>query len=702
MAVANIPSIIDLKVNDRMAYLDERPVLLDVPAAVEQGVTLVPLRFVGEALGSTVHWTPENRSISIKREEHQVLLEVGQTTAQVNGEIQELIVAPSIKEGRTLVPLRFVAQAFGCQVDYQHETKMIKISRPNNPPQSSFSVNKTMAEVGEEIIYEDLSFDPDGDEIVDRIWMNQKQFYYDPGVYVVALKVKDSRGAWSDWFDQTIEIFGEPNTKPVAQFSVDRNRVYVDEPIIYTDESFDPDGDEIVEWNWQNKKETFSTPGTYYVSLEVKDRRGGWSSKYLQVIEVLEKPNIPPVAKFSVKNNTIDQGVTVVFTDESYDPDGDGITEVHWTGKQRAYFKPGKVPVTLKVKDGRGKWSEPFTLELNVTDKVVMTELEYNLHYPLSGEIVNLNGINPLNFPVLKPTAKSFDDTVLLISNSPETVKENGILYHDTVSGSVRLIYSHKNISSVKKKVYVLAENLSPTNNVITIKKKGTGGPSTDDLAIGKNGVARFLASNLNDSYTLAPGQVMVLDGAGAGGILAPDQSIYAMMDLTTTGDVKFTFVMVDAGSDVLTTYADLPILERDIHQRGTFFGANRTYHLSVTGNEPVRFSVADNNSDYHLGGIDAITGRQVINKGNYGLMYKFVINAESRIGLLTNPRGGLFMGAGMQSDGSIYGLPNIGFIKDGSQAVLNVVMNKYDQSEFLFTPPVSSYMPVMFLFVPY
>ncbi len=37
MAVANIPSIIDLKVNDRMAYLDERPVLLDVPAAVEQG-----------------------------------------------------------------------------------------------------------------------------------------------------------------------------------------------------------------------------------------------------------------------------------------------------------------------------------------------------------------------------------------------------------------------------------------------------------------------------------------------------------------------------------------------------------------------------------------------------------------------------------------------------------------------------------------
>ncbi len=75
------------------------------------------------------------------------------------------------------------------------------------------------------------------------------------------LKSKRQPRRSSDWFDQTIEIFGEPNTKPVAQFSVDRNRVYVDEPIIYTDESFDPDGDEIVEWNWQNKKRDIFHPG---------------------------------------------------------------------------------------------------------------------------------------------------------------------------------------------------------------------------------------------------------------------------------------------------------------------------------------------------------------------------------------------------------------------------------------------------------
>ncbi|MEN3005510.1 copper amine oxidase N-terminal domain-containing protein [Dehalobacterium formicoaceticum] len=702
LATGSIPASISLTVNDRLAYLGQRPVMLDVPALVEQGVTLVPMRFVGEALGSTVHWSPENRRITMKQGVSQVILEVGKTTAQVDGEDQGLIVPPKIKDGRTLVPLRFIAQAFGCQVDYENQTKKITISRPNNPPQSNFTVNKTVADVGEEIVYQDLSTDPDGDAIVDRLWMNQKQYFYDPGIYVVSLKVKDSRGTWSEWFEQTIEIIGEPNTKPVALFSTDRTKVYVDEPILYTDESFDPDGDEIVEWNWQNKKDSFAIPGTYYVSLEVKDRRGGWSSKYLQVIEVLEKPNVPPVAKFSLQSTTIDQGVTIAFTDESFDPDGDGVTEVQWTGKQRAYFKAGKVPVTLKVKDGRGKWSEPFTVELNVTDKVVMTELEYNLHYPLSGEIVNLNGINPLNFPVVKPVAKSFDDTVLIISNSPETVKESGILYQDTVCGSVRLIYSHKNVSSGKKKVYILAENPGMKNTVITVNKKGTGGPSTDDLAIGKNGVARFLSSNLKDSYTLAPGQVIVLDGSGAGGILATNQSIYAMMDLTTTENVKFTFVMVDAGSDVLTTCAGLPILERDVHQRGTFFGANRTYQLDVTGDQPVRFSLADSNSDYHLGGMDAITGQQVINKGNYGLMYKLVINAGSRMGLLTNPRGGLFMGAGMLPDGSVYGLPNTGFVSNGTQAVMNLVMNQYDQSEFLFTPPVSSYMPVMFLFVPY
>ena len=143
---------------------------------------------------------------------------------------------------------------------------------------------------------------------------------------MVSLKVKDSRGAWSEWFEQVVEVSAEPNKKPVARFFPDNYKVYVDQPIIYTDESYDPDGDEIVEWNWQNRKESFSQPGIYYVSLQVKDRRDAWSDKCVQVIEVVEKPNEPPVARFSVEN---EKQETVIFTDESMDPDGDQLVEFH-------------------------------------------------------------------------------------------------------------------------------------------------------------------------------------------------------------------------------------------------------------------------------------------------------------------------------------------------------------------------------------
>lgn len=697
-------SEISLTVGKEQALLDNQKVMMDVAPVINNGRTLVPLRFIGEAFGTTVDWNPDNKQITLRYGQETTKLWIGKNSAEINGQARSLDTPPQVFKDRTLVPLRFISEAFSYQVDYQTKTKVITIKRPNTPPQANFTVDKKFVSVGETVYYQDLSFDPDGDSIVDRIWMNNNKSFQTPGVYVVSLKVKDSRGTWSEWFEQVVEVSAEPNEKPVARFFPDNYKVYVDQPIIYTDESYDPDGDEIVEWNWQNRKESFSQPGIYYVSLQVKDRRDAWSDKCIQVIEVVEKPNEPPVARFSVEKTRVAQGETVVFTDESMDPDGDQLVEFQWTGKQRAYFKEGTYPVTLKVKDSRGKWSEPFTVEIQVTKQVIMNEMEYNLHNPLAGEIVNLTDIKPLSFPVLKPVSQNYDNTALLISNSPETVKENGILYRDTIGGSLRLMYHHKNGTNTKKKVYVLAGNPGEQTARITINKKGFGGPSLDDLAIGRNGLVRFLESNCNEQYSLEPGQVIVLEGVGAAKEIAPEHSVFSMMDLHTTADITFTFVMVDVGTDVLTAFAELPVLERDMHQRGTFFGVNRAYRLEVEGNQPVRFSLADNNSDYHLGGIDALTGEQVINKGNYGLMYRLKVKAVNRMGILTNPRGGLFMGAAMKEDGTVYGLPANGhrFIKDSSQAVMNLVLNPGEETELIFIPPVSSTMPVMFLFIPF
>ncbi|MEL7568774.1 MAG: hypothetical protein AAGU27_28445 [Dehalobacterium sp.] len=102
------------------------------------------------------------------------------------------------------------------------------------------------------------------------------------------------------------------------------------------------------------------------------------------------------------------------------------------------------------------------------------------------------------------------------------------------------------------------------------------------------------------------------------------------------------------------------------------------------------------------MGGIDALTGDQVANGGFYGVVYRMQIQAGTRMGLLTNPRGGIFRGAALTPEGTVYGMPETGLISTGAQAVMNLTLDKYDQTEFIFVPPAASNLPVAFLFVPY
>lgn len=692
---------ITMSVNSSEATLDERKVTLDTIPIIINGSTMVPVRFIGEAFGANFIWDKGTQQITFNYGTTQIKLWIDKNEAEINGVPQVLSIPPKLIKDRTMVPLRFIAEVIGCDVKYQSESKIIKIIKPNTIPVAKFEIDKSVASLGENVNYQDLSIDPDGDLIVDRVWSNNNKVFQIPGVFTVGLKVKDSRGAWSDWHYQSIEIIDKPNTMPVANFTLDVSKAYVDQVVKYTDNSSDPDGEEIVDWIWKNRNESFKAPGIYEVGLKVKDRRGLWSDWYYQSIEIVEQPNDPPVAFFKVKQS-VNQGETVNFEDLSYDPDGDEIVEYKWTGKKRAYFQAGAFLVTLQVKDKRGKWSEIYTQEITVTEKVVMNEMQYNLNNPLPGEVVNLTGYNPVNFPVLKPVSKSFDNTVLLMSNSPETVIENGILYRDMVSGNVRLLFSHKNSTTDRKRIYVLAENIGREEACITISKKGWGGPSTDELAIGRIGLTRYLASDLNNNMEIAPGQTIVLEGAGEGRVIPANNSVYGMIDLFVKGDINITFVMVDAGSDVLTTYHTLPELARDVHPRGTFIGANRVYEVEMSGNEPQRFIFSDGKTDGYLGGIDALTGLNVINKGNYGVLYTMKINTDTRTGILTNPRGGAFLGASKSPDGTIYSIPNAGVIKTGSQAAMNMILHQHDSGEYIFSPPASSYMPVSLLFMPF
>ena len=118
----------------------------DVPPFIdENGRTMVPVRFVSEALGCVVGWNAEEQRVRITRTGIAVDLYIGQKTAHIKGididgtETKEMDTTAVLKAGRTMVPLRFLAETFGLKVDWKEEQRTVAIESPAPPPQEEAS-----------------------------------------------------------------------------------------------------------------------------------------------------------------------------------------------------------------------------------------------------------------------------------------------------------------------------------------------------------------------------------------------------------------------------------------------------------------------------------------------------------------------------------------------------------------------------------
>jgi hypothetical protein len=85
---------------------------------IKNGRTLLPIRAIVENIGGTVNWDANAQEMSIQVENRIIQLGVGQTTAQVNGVSVLVDVAPQSFNGSILLPLRFVAENLGMDVQW--------------------------------------------------------------------------------------------------------------------------------------------------------------------------------------------------------------------------------------------------------------------------------------------------------------------------------------------------------------------------------------------------------------------------------------------------------------------------------------------------------------------------------------------------------------------------------------------------------
>ncbi len=104
----------------------------DVAPIIENGRTLVPVRAIFESIGATVTWDNATRTVTAVKGEITVKLIIDDTTAYVNDTPKTLDVPARLVDGRTLVPARFVAEAMNAEVWWDDETKTAYVATVSN------------------------------------------------------------------------------------------------------------------------------------------------------------------------------------------------------------------------------------------------------------------------------------------------------------------------------------------------------------------------------------------------------------------------------------------------------------------------------------------------------------------------------------------------------------------------------------------
>ncbi len=117
-------SLVKMEINlgERDYTVNGKTNTADVPPMVIDGRTMVPVRFITETLGGEAFWEPSTKTVKLTLDEKVLTMVLGETTEGMD-------VAPTVVNGRTLVPLRYISESFDAVVEWDQATQSISILR---------------------------------------------------------------------------------------------------------------------------------------------------------------------------------------------------------------------------------------------------------------------------------------------------------------------------------------------------------------------------------------------------------------------------------------------------------------------------------------------------------------------------------------------------------------------------------------------
>lgn len=119
---AGKPGQIGVTVDGVVIFFDSEPYI------DENNRTMVPVRFISEALGAVVGWDEATRTVTIAKDGLEIVLTIGSPVAKVGGVERWMDSVPVIKNDRTMVPVRFVSSFLGANVEWDQDNLIVEIT----------------------------------------------------------------------------------------------------------------------------------------------------------------------------------------------------------------------------------------------------------------------------------------------------------------------------------------------------------------------------------------------------------------------------------------------------------------------------------------------------------------------------------------------------------------------------------------------
>lgn len=113
---------ISMQIGNNGVVLNNENKILDAAPLISQNRTMVPLRFIAEAFGANVSWAQDTKAVTI-------VIDGKVLTMRINQELEGFGAAPIISNGRTMVPIRYISEELGANVIWVPSTKTVAIAR---------------------------------------------------------------------------------------------------------------------------------------------------------------------------------------------------------------------------------------------------------------------------------------------------------------------------------------------------------------------------------------------------------------------------------------------------------------------------------------------------------------------------------------------------------------------------------------------